>query len=244
MYRVQNHNCKTCEGQVESGKYCPDCGLHNIGKQTTLWSFIREGFEQVVSLENGFFVGIKNSILHPKSIVIDYYNGYRNHSPTPGKMVLYTLLVLGLTFLVFGNLGFLDISVSGQENDEFNGVKIFMIILIPFIILSSKILFWNRHKGLVVHMVSTAFLFLTRFMVLVLISFIFGHLFEDPSMLLFIGLLFTLFWFFYSNSAVFGVDSILLRMVYALIQLIILLALMTLVISMLFIFAYAKIIVN
>lgn len=208
MHQVKKHNCNTCKGIVDAGKYCPDCGLHNTGKKSGLWNFILEGVEQIVSLEKGFIQGFKNSMLYPKNIVIDYYNGYRNHSPSPGKMVLYTLLSLGILFLIFGRIGVLDVTIGGEEKDDFNALKIFMISLIPFMIISSKLLYWSSFKGWVIHMISIAFLFLPRFILLVITFAIVSVKSEEPTLFILLGLVFTLLWFFYTNALALNKEDI------------------------------------
>lgn len=241
MHRVSDHSCSTCKGVVQPGKYCTDCGLHNIGKKTGFIDFIREGFEQVVSLENGFIIGIKNSLVAPRSLVLDYYYGYRNHSPSPGKMVLYTLFALGTLYLIFGEIDFFDVTISGEEKNDFNAVKIFMIILIPFIIFSSKILYWRKFRGIVVHMMSTAFLFLPRFIVLILITSLAGFFLVENATLLNVALLFTLLWFFYANAALFNIKGVFRKSLYAIANLAIFLGLMVFTILLLLLFATAEV---
>lgn len=208
MYQVKKHNCNTCKGIVDAGKYCPDCGLHNTGKELGIWNFILEGVEQIVSLEKGFIQGFKNSLLHPRDIVLDYYNGYRNHSPSPGKMVLYTLLSLGILYLIFGRIGVLDVTVSGEQKDDFNALKLFMIILIPFLLLSSKLLYWSSFKGWVVHMISIAFLFLPRFILLVIAFAIASIMSEEPALFISLGLIVTLLWFFFTNALALNKEGV------------------------------------
>lgn len=219
MHKVNNHSCSTCKGQVKPGKYCSECGLHNTGKSTGFWDFMREGVEQVVSLENGFILGFKKSLVAPRSLVLDYYKGYRNQSPSPGKMVLYTFLSLGILYLIFGKLGVLDVTISGEQEDDFSALKVFMIILIPFMILSSKFLYWSRHKGLVIHMVSIAFLLLPRFIILVVVFSIISFLIDEPALFLIFALLATLIWFFYTNAIVLNVEGVLKRTLFTLAQL-------------------------
>lgn len=219
MHKVNNHSCSVCEGLVAPGKYCPECGLHNIGKNTGFWDFMREGVEQVVSLENGFILGFKNSLVSPRSLVLNYYQGYRNQSPSPGKMVLYTFLSLGVLYLVFGKLGVLDITISGEKEDDFTAIKAFIIILIPFMVFSSKILYWKRSKGLVIHMISIAFLFLPRFIILVVAFSVASLFIEDPTFFLVLALLVTLIWFFYTNAIALNVEGFLKRTLLAFAQL-------------------------
>tara|TARA_B100000508_G_scaffold141092_1_gene146465 strand:- start:136909 stop:137643 length:735 start_codon:yes stop_codon:yes gene_type:complete len=241
MHQVENHSCKTCEGVVDPGKYCPDCGLHNIGKKSGLWNFILEGVEQIVSLEKGFIQGFKNSLINPRNIVMDYYCGYRNHSPSPGKMVLYTLLSLGVLYLVFGRIGALDVTISGEQKDDFNSLKLFMIILIPFMVLSSKFLYWKSFKGLVIHMVSIAFLFLPRFIILVVAFTLASYISEEPTLFLSVGLLFTLIWFFYTNAIALNVKGVIKRSLFALAHLAIFIGLLLFTIIILLLSTFATV---
>lgn len=241
MHQIKNHPCDHCKGTVQPGKYCPECGLHNIGKSTGFWDFMREGIEQVISVENGFILGIKNSLTSPRSLVLDYYYGYRNHSPSPGKMVLYTLLALGFIYLVFGETGFFDVTISGVKKDEFNGIKIFMIILIPYIVFSSKLLYWKKFRGIVIHMMSIAFLFLPRFVILVAVCSFLGYMTNEPSLYLNIGLILTLFWFFYMNAVVMGVSGILKKVLFAVLHFVLFISLMLFTIAVLLLSSYADV---
>lgn len=158
------YNCESCNNSISKGKYCPDCGVYNSGQKATLKTLFSNAISEVLSFEKGLFYNFKASFIKPHEVVWSYFNGIRNKYAPPGRILLYTLFFLGALYLLDPNFGALDISVNEEATDSLTGTKFFLILIIPFLSISSKIVFW-KNKGIAVHILSMLYLFLPRFVI-------------------------------------------------------------------------------
>lgn len=158
------YTCKSCNNSIPKRKYCPDCGVYNSGQKATFKTLFSNAISEVLSFEKGLFYNFKVSFTQPNDVVWSYFNGIRNKYAAPGRILLYTLFFLGILYLIDPNFGALDISINNESTSSLTGTKLFLILIIPFLSISSKIVFW-KNKGLAVHMLSMIYLFLPRFVI-------------------------------------------------------------------------------
>lgn len=187
--------CGSCQNSIPKGKYCIDCGTHYLGKKSTLKSLFINSLTEVFSVEKGLFYNFKVAFTKPHDIVWSYFNGVRNKYAAPGKFLLYTLFFIGAIYLIDPDFGALKVEFQDESPNSLTGTKVFLILIIPILSLSSKIVFW-RNKGLAVHLLSMIYLFLPRFVITaVLITFVnlsIGSSWSQP--LLFLFMIFHTMW--------------------------------------------------
>lgn len=170
--------CESCENSVAKGKYCPDCGTHNIGEKSNFKTLITNSISEVFSFEKGLYYNFKVTFTKPHDIVWSYYNGIRNKYAAPGRFFLYTLFFLGALYLIDPNFGVLDISINNESTSALTGTKLFLILIIPLLSISSKIVFW-KNKGMALHILSMIYLFLPRFVIATVLITILNISFES-----------------------------------------------------------------
>lgn len=227
--------CDSCQNSIPIGKYCPDCGVYNKGKKSTLKTIFTNAFSEVFSVEKGLFHNFIITFSKPHDIVWSYFNGIRNKYAAPGKFLLYTLFILGAIYLIDPHFGVLDIDVQGETTNALTGTKIFLILIIPLLSLTSKLVFW-KNKGIAIHVISMVYLFLSRFVIvsaiITIINLTIGQ--HWSIQLLVLIMIFNTFW---TNVTVQKNDSSVLQKVgFMFLQFIVMLVLIGLIIIGLILF--------
>lgn len=181
------YNCKTCQNNVPKGQFCPSCGVYNQGEKSTLKGIFSNAVSEVFSVEKGLIHNFKATFLQPHDVVWSYFNGLRNKYATPGKFLLYTLFILGAIFYIDPQFGAVDIVVEGESANSLTATKIFIVCIIPFLTLTSKIVFW-KNNGLAIHLISMVYIFLPRFViasiVISILNFTVGQNWLQPLLVL------------------------------------------------------------
>jgi hypothetical protein len=227
--KKETYYCNSCQNSIVKGKYCPDCGVYNSGKKSSLKSLFSNVFSEALSFEKGLFHNFKLTFSKPNEIVWSYFNGIRNKYAAPGKFFLYTLLILGVIYLIDPEFGVLDVTVEEESTNALTGTKIFLILITPLLSITSKIVFW-RNKGMAIHVISIVYLFLPRFVIvsaiITAINLSIGQNWSQPLLVLI--LLLNTFW---TNVTVQKIDSTILQKIgFMLLQLTVMLGLITLII--------------
>lgn len=166
--KKEAYYCETCQNPIPKGKFCPDCGVHNKGEKSTFKSLFTNSLSEVLSVEKGLIYNFKMTFSNPHEIVWSYFNGMRNKYAAPGKFLLYTLFFLGATYLIDTKFSALDLTIQDESANALTGTKIFLILIIPLLSISSKIVFW-KNKGIALHIISMIYLFLPRFVIATLL---------------------------------------------------------------------------
>jgi hypothetical protein len=104
--------CDSCQNSLAKGKFCPDCGVHNLGKQATFKTIFTNSFSEVLSVEKGLIYNFKTTFTNPREIVWSYFNGIRNKYAAPDKFLLYTLFFLGAIYLIDPEFGAIEVTVQ------------------------------------------------------------------------------------------------------------------------------------
>ncbi|PHR46428.1 MAG: hypothetical protein COA32_11280 [Fluviicola sp.] len=168
LEKKEVYYCESCQNSISRGKYCPDCGVYNLGKKSTFNTLFTNSLSEVFSVEKGLFYNFKITFTKPHDIVWSYFNGVRNKYAAPGKFLLYTLFFLGAIYLLDPKFGALDLIVDGESTNGLTGTKVFLILIIPILSISSKVVFW-KNKGIALHILSMIYLFLPRFVLATLL---------------------------------------------------------------------------
>jgi len=168
LEKNQSYYCSLCQNNVPKGSFCPGCGIHNKGEKSTLNTIFKNSISQVFSVEKGLIHNFRATFLKPNDVVWSYYYGIRNKYASPGKFLLYTLFILGTIFLIDPEFGAVNVIVDGESTNSLTGTKLFIVFIIPFLSLTSKIVFW-RNNGFAIHVISVVYIFLPRFVIVAIL---------------------------------------------------------------------------
>lgn len=86
-------NCSNCQTKILSA-YCPQCGQKYVQKRVNFFTIFTDFGAQILSLEQSVFATMLKIITSPKTVIENYWNGYRNYDQSPGKLLFYFLTEL------------------------------------------------------------------------------------------------------------------------------------------------------
>lgn len=87
--------CSICKIPIKEN-YCSKCGQKFSGKPISFLSLITDFISNFFSMEKSGFATILKILKNPKSIVDNYYLGFKNYYPSPGQLLLYGIAVVAL----------------------------------------------------------------------------------------------------------------------------------------------------
>ena len=159
---MDGHKCTVCSSKIK-GIYCSNCGQKSGGKPTTIIRLFLDFVEQVISIQKSDFATMLQVIKRPRFMVENYYNGNTGYYSSPGKVMLFAilLLIVHMTFISNFILG-VDFSAGGL-NLEYT--FLFMFILLFLVV--SQIVFFRRGFLLSKHIIATTYIvstFITFFL--------------------------------------------------------------------------------
>lgn len=138
--------CSVCSNEIKMN-YCSNCGQYFKDSRVTMSTIFVDLFDSIFSLEKSFLRNIKTGISQPKTLPINYLEGFRKFYFSPGKLFTIASLFLLLHY-VFAN-DFLGIVVSSTMSSQF-------VILITNIILLTVIswlVYFKFNKNIFEHLV-------------------------------------------------------------------------------------------
>lgn len=159
---MSNSKCTICKTEIK-GLYCYNCGQKASNKKASIFTIIGDFVSNIFSIENSFLVTFIAAITRPAFLVNNYYEGNKGVLIAPGKMVLFTSIILAFRFHYFQE-PFAGASF-GREQQEY--ILISLMLLFP--ILTSCIVFFNK-KGILMRSI-IAICYFSSFTLIVL-SFI------------------------------------------------------------------------
>lgn len=137
---MTKQTCTLCQTEIK-GLYCYNCGQKSTNKKTTVVTIIGDLISNLFSIENSFFSTFLMAFKKPAFLVNNYFEGNKGVLIAPGKIVLFTSVILALRFYYF-DADFFTISL-GRHKKEYVLLGLFLI----FPILSSTVTF-IRHKNI------------------------------------------------------------------------------------------------
>lgn len=167
-------NCKNC-GNNFTGNFCNNCGQKADTKRFKLKEIIDEIQASIFNLDKGLFFTTKQLLLHPGNTLRNYLNGQRVNYVRPFPYFFY----LGALYIILVNLAgsytgignFLKGIIDASSNRDFTG-DIFLanalkwlsnnyiysiLIIIPFLSLSSYLLFRKQRLNYSEHLIINSF---------------------------------------------------------------------------------------
>ncbi len=138
--------CSVCSNEIK-GNYCSNCGQYFKDSRVTTTTILGDLFESVFSLEKSFFTNIKIGLSQPKTLVSNYWNGFRKFYFSPGKFFTIASLFLLLHYLIAND--FLGLVVSSTISSQFV-ILLANIILLTFL---SSLLYLKFKKNIFEHLI-------------------------------------------------------------------------------------------
>jgi hypothetical protein len=165
-------------------------------------------FSGLLSLEKGIIGNFKLLLLKPRYVVENYWYGYRKYLYSPGQMVFYSLLVIGLhASLVDSYILGIDLEIDIRE--DFWKVFIspqllFILFLIPLYTLTTYIVFFAKKHSFLEHFIAGTY----NFSFVAILSTFLGDLlyYLGWANLTFSAIIFSVFLFIWSTR-VFAADK-------------------------------------
>lgn len=149
-------NCSNCQTKILSA-YCPQCGQKYVQKRVNFFTIFTDFGAQILSLEQSVFATMLKIITSPKTVIENYWNGYRNYYQSPGKLLFYFLTIAGL-HLVFVDENIFQASVK-TPSSLLSPQVIIIILVIPILSLTTFISFRNQKKNYGEHFIANTYLF-------------------------------------------------------------------------------------
>lgn len=138
--------CSVCSNEIR-GNYCSNCGQYFKDNRVTSFTILRDLFDSFFSLEKSFFLNIKIGLSQPKTIVSNYWKGFRKYYFSPLK--LFTIASLFLLINYFFSNDFLGLAVTSDISSHF-AILILNIILLT---IFSYLLYLKFKKNIFEHLI-------------------------------------------------------------------------------------------
>lgn len=113
----KDKTCLNCKYVVEK-RFCPNCGQENIETRKTFHHLFVHFFEDLTHYENAFWKTIKNLLLRPASLTIEYISGKRLSYLAPVRLYIF------ISFVTFFLISLLPSNVEDEvKAKEANTLK-------------------------------------------------------------------------------------------------------------------------
>ena len=182
--------CSNCKTEIMDN-FCPNCGQKFIGRKLKLKELFSDYWDNFFSVDKSLWLNFKLLLLKPGFIVQNYWAGFRNFFISPNKLLIISALFLGINFIFYKDQ-FLGLKVSAQN---FSAQLGFLVMVIPFLTISSYIAYIGFKRGLIEHLVLNMYslgIWLIIFSVIsIAVSFFKLYVLLVPFKILFLLLIFT-----------------------------------------------------
>lgn len=138
--------CSVCSKEIRE-KYCSNCGQYFKNSRVTSVTILWGLFESFFSLEKSIFMNIKIALSEPKTIVSNYWNGFRKYYFTPFQFFTIASLSLLINYYFFNN--FLGFAVTINISAHFAILVLNIILLTVF----STIVYLKFNKNIFEHLI-------------------------------------------------------------------------------------------
>ena len=140
-----NRLCQTC-GAPCNGRFCAQCGQREFKGRHTLRRFVAGALQRTVG-EEGALHTARQLTVRPGRVIRDYLAGRTIRYVHPA-----TYLLLGVAFfaLVLGVVG----GPTGAGETE----RLFTLLVIPFVVVASRMVFWRGPFNFAEHLIVVLYL--------------------------------------------------------------------------------------
>ena len=125
--------CSLCSNEITE-KYCSKCGQYYKYKRINFTTFLGDFFDSIFSIEKSFLFNIRIGLSQPKTLALNYWNGFRKYYYSPGKFLTIASLFLMFHYL-FAN-DFLGVVLTSNISSQFVILffNIFILTLLSFLL--------------------------------------------------------------------------------------------------------------
>lgn len=190
MKASQPENCTICQTSLQ-GTYCHACGQKHTGKEAGFWVLLKEALATFFSLEKSGGATLWALLRKPRFVVMNYIEGNRGYLQSPNKLIFYALVLFGLHVLLV-NQQVLNMSF---DIEGFNPAWSFLTLVLPFLVLSSWLLYGPKRIPLAHHLVAVSYFFALWFIVLTILGDALYALFRTRNIVDFFLFLLLVGWF-------------------------------------------------
>ena len=93
--------CKNCNTKLETTtNFCPQCGGKIINNRLTVKMVVTDFMETYLSWDSAIIKTVKDLILQPDKVVLNYINGVRKRYVPPFSLLLFALTVYGIYMFI------------------------------------------------------------------------------------------------------------------------------------------------
>ena len=138
--------CSACSNEIREN-FCSNCGQYYKDKRINLSTFLGDLFGSIFSLEKSFFRNIKIGLTQPKTLVLNYWNGFRKFYYSPGKFLTIASIFLAIHYSIAND--FLGLIVTSNISSQF----VILLVNILLLTFSSFILYIQFKKNFFEHLV-------------------------------------------------------------------------------------------
>lgn len=139
--------CSVCSNEIIE-KYCSNCGQYFKDSRVTSITILWGLFDSFFSLEKSIFMNIKIALSEPKTIVSNYWKGFRKYYFTPFQFFTIASLSLLINYYLFNN--FLGLSLSVNNISSHFAILVLNIILLT---LYSSLIYLKFKKNIFEHLI-------------------------------------------------------------------------------------------
>lgn len=121
----KDKTCLNCNYVVQN-RYCSNCGQENTDSRKSFYELFVHFFEDLTHYENSFWRTIKNLLLKPASLTIEYLSGKRMSYLAPIRLYIFISFVSFFAFSVLGNDSddsFIKVKPKTEKNQTNNLYK-------------------------------------------------------------------------------------------------------------------------
>ncbi len=123
MSRHNTRTDKTCLNcrHVVQDRFCPNCGQENIESRKTFYELFVHFFEDLTHYENAFWRTIRNLLLKPASLTIEYLSGKRLSYLAPVRLYIFISFV---TFFLISVIPDVRLDDSNSKQNDTNSPRL------------------------------------------------------------------------------------------------------------------------
>lgn len=182
MSNTENNKCSICSSEVER-TYCSNCGQKKGGKPTNILQLLLDFVEQVISIQKSDFATMLQIVKRPRFIIENYYNGNIGYYSSPGKVMLFAILIL-IVHMTFVSDLILGVDFSAENlNLEYT----FLFLFILGFTIVSQIVFFRRGLKISKHIIAATYIISTFITFFTLLYWLVLLIIGDDSVFMFIS---------------------------------------------------------
>ena len=138
--------CSVCSNEINEN-YCSNCGQYFKNERISTKSIFADIFGNIFSLDKSFFNNIKVGLLKPKTLTLNYWNGFRRYYFSPSKFLVIASILFTIQ-IAFSN-NFFGIIVNSKTAPQFSLLIVIILVLSFF----SFITYLNYKKTFYEHLI-------------------------------------------------------------------------------------------